>query len=319
MLSKFTIGMAVGVFIIIAILCYGYMYPTAASRMNNVLDRLILPSWRYMWPPMLKTMFKFRRAVVPDPVMDMGMGMDIAQAVFDIHLLQPMHHPYLIRTTKDVHDHEIQQSLRKSIEGLKGWYKTVDTPRSKSVTLEQIKEYIFNGYDGAYTNKENAYSTVRSIEKINGTLTSVEMCELDILCMVWERIMDNINKDHVDELKSNLLELLADATIRLDNSYCLVGRVTRMVQSLDSLDQEGIVNIVSTDIIEGEIKNKIPVLINSYFKEHQEEKELYDTGDDDIAIKLRAYVESNLLKDYQDTTVSTKYSETINRYLEALA
>jgi hypothetical protein len=253
--------------------------------------------------------------------------LDRARAIFDIHILQdfdfrPGVHIERNNVKNDVHDHEIQNSLRLSVEKLREWYKTVENSLPKEQIIAQIKEYIFNGYEGEYRKKEDAYSTIRSIEKTNGTLASVKMSELEILCMVWQRVVSDVNTENASEIKSNLLELLADSTIRLDSPYCLVGRITRMVQSLESLDQEGIINIRSTDVVENEIQNKIPVLINDFFslEEFKERKEAYDQGDDVIALVLRQYVDQELRKDYQETGVltDTKYSEIVDRYLEEL-
>jgi hypothetical protein len=223
----------------------------------------------------------------------------------------------------DVHDHDIQTSLRQGIEQLIKWYKTVDIPLTKEQTMKQIKEFIFNKYHGKYEEKENAYNAVRTVELVNGKLVSTNKTELEILMMVWQRIRDPINKDVADELKNNLLGSLSDSMVNtgrdnMYNTYCLVGRVTRIVQSLQSLDVENIVNIKSVDIIAKEIQDKIPVFIEKYFTLHADEQTAYDNGDNDIAKKLQHYVNTQLRSDYKDTDIMDKHKKLIDSYIDEL-
>ena len=229
---------------------------------------------------------------------------DEARIMYDIYGLgrDPIHNIVRNHTVTDVHDHQIQETLKESINKLHTWYDTLDYEQliSKDDTMSQIKEYLFGEYQEKFSKKEMIYSTIRSIEKVNGKLNDVKMSEMDILRMVWQRINSPINEKNHVQLRDNLFDLLADSSIRVDSPYCLVGRITRIVQSLQSYDMENIIDIRSTRIISDEMQSKIPVLINAYFDnpEHADLKEAYDNGDDAIAENLKEYVHAELINDY---------------------
>lgn len=220
----------------------------------------------------------------------------------------------------DVHDTDIQKSLRNGISELVKWYNRVDVPLAKADVMKQIRKYIFDEYDGTYEEKERAYNTLRTMESTNGMLASVDRTEMQILMMVWQRIRDPVNQSVSMELKNNLIGALADANIRTTyNAYCLVGRVTRIVQALESLDTENIVNIKTKSIIKKEIQQKIPVLVDSFFEDNGEDREAYDDGDDEIAERLQHHVRDKLEEDYTGTTVMNDHRNIIESYLEELA
>lgn len=248
-------------------------------------------------------------------------GIDRARVVFDMFEIPALQDINIQQVrANDVHDTDIQKSLRSGIAKLAKWYDRVDVPLSKETVLKQIKEYIFDKYDGTYEEKERAYNTIRTVESTNGMLASVDRTEMQILMMVWQRMRDPVNKAVSTELKNNLIGSLADANIRTTyNAYCLVGRVTRMVQALESLDSEGIVNIKTKSVLKKEIQQKIPVLVDSFFEQNENTRELYDDGDENIAILLQEHVRAGLEKDYQGTTVMNDHRDIINSYLEELA
>lgn len=249
-----------------------------------------------------------------------GIGGDRARVVFDMLEMPVVNNAVIPVVGNDVHDTEIQKSLRSGISKLIKWYDRIDVPLSKADITSQIKKYIFDEYDGTYEEKERAYNTIRTMESTNGMLASVDRTEVQILMMVWQRIRDPVNRSVSTELKNNLIGALADANIRTTyNAYCLVGRVTRIVQALESLDAEGIVNIKTKSIIKKEIQQKIPVLVNAFFDDNGEAREAYDEGDETIAEKLQEYVRKQLEEDYTGTTVMNDHKDTIESYLEELA
>jgi hypothetical protein len=206
----------------------------------------------------------------------------------------------------DVHDHAVQTSIVAAIRALQQRYPQVIGMKQ----FDDLKKYIFNGYDGDYKKKEGAYSTLRYMERNSGRCTEVNLSDLDILSLVWARINDTVNKDVASELKSNLVESLAEASITVDNPYCLTGRVTRMVQSLESLDAEQIVNIKSTE---------------TFFKEHPALLSIYtedklDESTAQVLERLRAYVTKTLTSEYVEAglVLSTEFERIMAPLLEAL-
>lgn len=255
-------------------------------------------------------------------------GLDRAEIFFDvINIPMPNLNVNVIPAAKtDVHDHAIQQSIVLGVKALEDWYteKHGNLAIDKKL-LEDIKEYIFNGYDGSYKKKEEAYSTFKSIVNINGFIQSINMHESDVLLLVWFRICDTINNDVTEELKSNLVESMADGTIAVDSPYCLTGRVTRIVQSLESLDKGNIVNIKSTDCIKDEVSLRVAQLRSDFFNEHPALEEIYtaDIGDTQTELvnkELKSYVDTALKKEYMLSNLVTDatYRKITEPLLEAL-
>ena len=225
----------------------------------------------------------------------------------------------------DVHDHAIQQHITSGIKALQKWALTKEF-QPQGDTIDNIKEYIFNGYDGTYQQKEKAYSTLKTVMRTNGALGSVSLKELDILELVWNRICDPVNKDVQDELKSNLLESMADSTIAVDTPYCLTGRITRIVQSLQSIDKEEIVNIKSTELVKDEIQERIGSLREDFFKEHPALQKIYEKDDQEnvstelVNKELKNYVSEQLWSEYVDKDIVTTvtFNKITQPLLEAL-
>ncbi len=254
------------------------------------------------------------------------MGLDRAELFFDVINI-PLPNLNIVQATKtDVHDHAIQQSIVCGIKALKSWYREVygDAIIDRAL-LENVKEYIFNGYDGSYKKKEEAYSTLKSIIRINGFVNSIDMRESDVLLLVWSRIMDPINKDVAEELKSNLVESMADGTIAVDSPYCLTGRVTRIVQSLESIDKGNIVNIKSTECVKDEISLRVAQLRTDFFKKHPSLETIYNADKDDAPTQLvnkdlKSYINDNLHKEYvlSNIVTDTTYKNITAPLIDAL-
>lgn len=218
----------------------------------------------------------------------------------------------------DVHNHQIQSSLRESLKRLKTWYLTINDPLSASSTYEQIKTHIFQHSDDTVEKKERAYNVLRHMEKHDGTLHSVGLSETAILQMVWQRIISPVNDAVKDELKNSLIELLSDSSIHLDRPYCLVGRITRMVQSLQMLDEEGLVSIKNLQTIHAELQTKIPLLVDEYFKHNPEQQQCYNEGDETAGIRLQQYVLEKLKNDYPNSAQDSKLQQAIISHTDEL-
>jgi hypothetical protein len=218
------------------------------------------------------------------------------------HFPLPVHFEIADNKGVDVHDHTVQESLTTSFSVLKKWYDGIvaDTDNSEDC-LKSLKTYIFS-CDSVDT-IEKAYSTLRSIEKHNCKISSINTDEITVLNMVWRRINDPVNECVKKELKDNLISQLADAAIDLDLSRCASGRVTRIIQALEAVDAEHIVNLTSTDAVRRELADKVPLLIEQFM-------------DDKNMISL---IDRELRKDYVDTKLLTEqvYLDLVKDYLTA--
>ena len=220
------------------------------------------------------------------------------------HELPNIQLPEIIDNTKgiDVHDHTVQESLVKSFS------KLSEKISHSNDSTEEIKKAIFEYGKTDVEMAERAYSTLRTIMKYNGKLSSINTDELTVLNMVWARIMDPVNEKVKQDLIDNLIRQLSEASLTLDQSRCLSGRIARIIQSLEAIDSENIVNIASSEDIRRELSDKVPVLIAGY------------TEDLDNTEKLKQFVDMELRKDYVETKLLTEaeYLRIVKDYLEAI-
>ena len=209
----------------------------------------------------------------------------------------------------DVHDHTVQNSLTSSFKALKTWYdksKGKEDKPSKQESLSNMKSAVFSCKLDINI-VEKAYSTLRSIEKINSNISSIDTDELTVLHIVWTRINDPVNTAVRNDLLENLVHHLADAAVNLDMSRCASGRVTRIIHALEAIDSENIISITSTDSIRRELNDKVPRLINKYDGKHN----IVDLIDKE----LRAdYVDTKLLTNEMYESLSKEYLEAVDDY-----
>lgn len=164
--------------------------------------------------------------------------------------------------TQNVHDTTVQAHIIEAVNKLKN---RVPTPQiSTTDTVAQIKHYILTEYEGDDTVKENALYSIKKINKYNGIIGNLNMNELEVLQLVWNRILDPINKDRAKTLKENLVLQLADVVYNGEEIYCVQGRVTRVIQSLEHADIEEVVTLKPLWAIKEEIANFFPRYRNNY-------------------------------------------------------
>jgi hypothetical protein len=216
--------------------------------------------------------------------------------------------PEILEETKgvDVHDHAIQGTLAQSYGKLKEWYgRTEYADDTVDSTIKEIKKEIFKHKDINIT--EQAYATLRVMQKFNGRLSGINANELNVLNMVWKRINDPVNTSVKQDLVASLIAQLADASMTLEQSRCLSGRVTRIIQSLQAIDAENIIHISSTEDIQREMSDKVPLLLS---------KNLDIVEPED----LKSIVDRELRKDYVETQLLTEeqYLRIVKDYLDAI-
>ena len=84
-----------------------------------------------------------------------------------------------------------------------------------------------------------------------------------------KRLIEQLDKQ---DLTDNLIRQLSEASLTLDQSRCLSGRIARIIQSLEAIDAENIVNIASSEDIRRELSDKVPVLIAGYTEDLDNKK-----------------------------------------------
>ena len=217
--------------------------------------------------------------------------------------------PIRITSGIDIHDTTVQSSTRQGILKLKQLYGII--PMSVE-SIEEIKKFIFlPGLSLTVKVRELAYTTLSTIIKVNGSLSEVNLTELDVLHLIWQRIKAPLNKGRRLELITAFIESLAEGSATPDEPHCITGRVTQMVQSLETLDHEGIVNIVTLDLFKEQIKNKFPCLLRDYFQQADEKdfliyEDLESSEKEEMTVKKRIFnfIDTHLRKEF--STLSEK-------------
>lgn len=227
--------------------------------------------------------------------------------------------------TQNVHDSGVQNHIVKAVKKLQ---EKVKNPQINAVdSVKQLKDYILSDYPGSNLHKERAIIALNRMKKVNGTVARLNLNELAILQLVWNRILDPVNKEVANTIKENLVEQLSDVMITDDSIYCLQGRVSRMVQALELSDKEDIVNVKSIKLMEQQIAadfskyrekyiNRLPdaekKVYNEALEPNSEEQKIIAKINLDLKEGLtkklqKQYVELGLLTAQQFNKITTPY------------
>lgn len=167
----------------------------------------------------------------------------------------------------NVHDHSVIATIKQSIENLqKNTHNSKDNPQC----LREIRQYL----DALPNNdkKNDAITALDAIEKSYMPLSFTDLKETDALALVWNRIHSDVHKDNVKTLRENLADELAEC-IEHDKPVCATGRFTRILDTLNVVDQD--VNIKPTFAINEEMMEKAGKIREDAYN-HLSEKERSD-------------------------------------------
>ena len=231
--------------------------------------------------------------------------------------------------TQNVHDTSVQSHINIAINALKKCEFKLHL--SNGELLNNIRKHILNESKCFDDVKEKALTALKKIKKYNGLLTRLNISELEILHLVWNRIHSACNKDIMNTLKENLTLELADGVIDDDNVHCVQGRITRVLQCLQNADTEGILNIKPLWVIKEEIASIFGRYRQAiYTKLTPERQTIYDKVNpskeellliEKINLKLRTHLSEYLTKKYVDTEIiNVQQYETITKdYFAAIS
>jgi hypothetical protein len=218
---------------------------------------------------------------------------------------------------QNVHDTSVQSHITNCINKLKEdpWREKLKLTNTE--LINEIKKYIFNEYVGSEEKKEKALNTLNKMKKINGQISKLNMTEVDVLKIVWNRINNPINNVNIKNLKENLVLELADSMIDDDQIYCVMGRTSRIIQTLECCDAENILNIKPIWIIKEEISTLFGKYRNKLFNSLSEKnKNIYNKTEgitlkekkliDNINNDIKTIINNKLIKKYIDTNILTK-------------
>ena len=230
--------------------------------------------------------------------------------------------------TQNVHDTSVQSHINIAINALKKCKTGVVI--SDNILVQSIRHHILNESKCFDDIKDKALTALKKIKKHNGILTRLNISEMEILHLVWNRINADCNKEVSNTLKENLTMELGDSVVDDDNMHCVQGRITRVMQCLQHADAEGILNIKPLWVIKEEISTIFGRYRDSlYSKLSPNKKAIYDkinpSPDESIMIekinaKLRDHLNNYLTKKYVNTEIINLHQyETLTKdYFSAL-
>jgi hypothetical protein len=104
--------------------------------------------------------------------------------------------------TQNVHDTSVQSHINIAINALKKCKTGVVI--SDNILVQSIRHHILNESKCFDDIKDKALTAIKKIKKHNGILTRLNISEMEILHLVWNRINADCNKEVFDILKENL-------------------------------------------------------------------------------------------------------------------
>jgi len=148
--------------------------------------------------------------------------------------------------TQSAHDSLVVKTLKQSIQNLKRAVKIEQQPMRSLDILKNIIQRRAHSAKNA-----NALKVLESVSTYGEELTSLGITELEALNLVWHRI------DGDEDKINNLIDELASG-VEHDKVVCTMGRLSRIVNSLNGVDK--IVFITHTNTIRKEIMDAAPIL-----------------------------------------------------------
>jgi hypothetical protein len=134
---------------------------------------------------------------------------------------------------QNVHDSAVTSHITEAVKKLGPLVSPLDQ------VLAEIRGYLTSI---THPRKNDSLEVFEHICDINMSHSLTNKNETEILALVWQRINHPVNQPHLGDLQESLVNQLADC--KEDTSIvCGVGRISRVIQTLECLDAENIVNI----------------------------------------------------------------------------
>jgi len=145
--------------------------------------------------------------------------------------------------SQNVHDSGLQKTFLTGYENLKklNSFNKVQIPQRE--IEEHIKDYVKKNNSIAPKTKTTALKALEHIRKTNSQITNLKgSTEMEVLTNVYNRIYGHDNEKNKEQLKTLLIEQLADTmpTNSRNEEYpvCAQGRVTRLFSIFQAIDPQ---------------------------------------------------------------------------------
>lgn len=177
----------------------------------------------------------------------------------------------------NVHDHSVITTLKQSIDNLRQQTPMV---KNRDQCMAEIRQYLNNLPDN--DKRTDALNALEVIEKSCLPLSFTDLKESEALSIVWNRICQTTDSGILKTLKENLGDELAEC-IEHDKPVCPTGRISRIIDTLNGVDQN--VVIKSSFMINDEMMTKA--------------SQIRDQAYDQLTDQQKADVDSLAPNDYQ--------------------
>lgn len=210
----------------------------------------------------------------------------------------------------NVHDTTLLNTIKSSVNKLKHSTNIgIDIP----TTINLIKKDIDSCNEVSSDRKRMAHQALNMIVKSNENISAVNMKELDIINLVYNRIQNGDDTNTKKVLKENLINELSEC-MEHEKAVCPSGRFTRVIDSINFIDPDVEIKpkwVLQKEMVEkaGNIyKKKFDSLdkksqdaINSINMDTQQ-TEIYNN----IKNEVRNEIEESFTNDYVKTDILTK-------------
>lgn len=156
----------------------------------------------------------------------------------DIDLHEPA--DLKINDNQNVHNGSITKHVIESVKRLLNKEKENNViVVSQKQIYDEIRNYLMNS---KHQSTIAALDILDKMYNFNNYHSATDLKEMEILRMVWQRINHPINTSRKNDLMEGLLIQLADCKYN-NETMCITGRITRILQSLECVDVENIVDL----------------------------------------------------------------------------
>ncbi len=170
---------------------------------------------------------------------------------------------------QNTHNSQVLSTAINSINNLK---KSTKMEKNLPTSLKEIRQFLKDMPKN--DKRSDALKSLNRIEKNTSPFTFSDMKEVGVLNLVWNRIHSDVHKDNLDTVKESLYNQLADMQEH-GYSVCATGRFTRLVDTLNVIDEE--VSIKPSYVINQEMMNKSSKIrenmLNTYSENERKELE----------------------------------------------
>ncbi len=218
---------------------------------------------------------------------------------------------------QNTHDSQVLSTIRVSLDKLK------ESPQQKNsqICLREVRSFLQTLPDS--DKKKAAFDSLSAIQNINSVVTGAGgEHELDALALVWNRIHDPARFDTT--IAQNLRETMFDELADMQEhgaTVCSTGRITRLIDTLNGVDEEVIIK--PTYAINEEMMNKSSSIRDRLLEEQPEgDRDHLEAGtharQEEFDQKLKDTIIMELKKDYVDTKILTqsKFNTEIKKWID---